>query len=192
MTQESANLQPLEPPAEVPEIQRGNWLALSPGDPVAEHINQTLWGLPRPPVAWESARLSSAAYIYRETSTGWAVVAKFYAVKAGSSAQKYASREFDCIRQIRDLGLAGHKARAVDAVALWRGVLFLEYVAGLTLENIQDNLRTEYHDTRTDIKKTRRRLRSLDRAEVLIYEDGEVTGRDDIYDAVGSDLPQIG
>lgn len=62
----------------------------------------------------------------------------------------------------------------------------------LTLEDIQENLRTEYHDTKTDIKKTRRRLRSLDRAEVLVYDDGEVTGHEDIFDAVGSNLPQIG
>jgi len=136
VTQESADLAPLEPPAEVPEIQRGNWLALSPGDPVVEYVTQVLWDRPQEPVAWESARLSSAAYIYRETSTGSAVVAKFYVVKAGSSAQKYAARELECIHQIRDLGLADHKARAVAALALWRGVLLLEYVPGLTLENI--------------------------------------------------------
>ncbi len=136
VTQESLNLAPLEPPADVPEIQRGNWLALSSDDPVVAYVTQALWDQPQQPLAWELARLSSAAHIYRETSTGWAVVAKFYAVKAGSSAQKYAARELDCIRQVRALGLVGHEVRAVDALALWRGILFLEYVPGLTLENI--------------------------------------------------------
>lgn len=62
----------------------------------------------------------------------------------------------------------------------------------LSLEDIQENLVTEYNDNDTDIMKTRRRLRSLARAEVLRYDDGEVTGRDDIFDKVGAELPPIG
>ncbi len=136
MSQEGTNLTPVEPPADVPEIQRGNWLALSAEDPVVEHVTETLWDRPERPMSWELARLSNAAYIYRETSTEWSVVAKFYAVKAGSSARKYAARERECIRQVQAIGLVNEKARAVDPLALWRGVLFLEYVPGLTLEDV--------------------------------------------------------
>jgi aminoglycoside phosphotransferase (APT) family kinase protein len=86
-------------------------------------------------VSWEVARLSQAAYVYRETSVGWAVVAKFYAVKAGSSAGKYAAHELDCIRQIQATDMPKGEARPIEPLGLWRGVLFLEYVDGLTLED---------------------------------------------------------
>jgi aminoglycoside phosphotransferase (APT) family kinase protein len=98
-------------------------------------VTETLWDHPERPVSWEVARLSQAAYIYRETSVGWAVVAKFYAVKAGSSASKYAARELDCIRQIQATNMAKGDARPIEPLGLWRGVLFLEYVDGLTLED---------------------------------------------------------
>lgn len=127
---------PLEPPVDVPEIQRGNWLTLDPGDPLADHVAETLWDGPGQAVSWETARLSQAAYVYRETSTHWAVVAKFYQVKAGSEADKYAERERDRIRQVQAIGLGQGKARAVAPLGLWRGVLLLEHLPGLTLENI--------------------------------------------------------
>jgi hypothetical protein len=136
MSRERMNLTPIEPPADVPEIQRGNWLALSAEDPVVGHLTEALWDLRERPKSWELARLSSAAYIYRETWTNWTVVAKFYVVKAGSSAQEYAQRECDRISQVQVIGLADERARAVNPLGLWRGVLFLEYVSGLTLENI--------------------------------------------------------
>jgi len=126
---------PIEPPVDVPEIQRGNWLKLSVGDPVVDYVKRTLWDRPEPAASWEVARLSKAAYVYREISTRWAVVAKFYAAKAGSSAQKYAERERDCIAQVQALGLIDENARTVDTLGVWRGVLFLEYVPGLTLED---------------------------------------------------------
>lgn len=62
----------------------------------------------------------------------------------------------------------------------------------LTLEDIQENLVTEYNDTETDILKTRRRLRSLDSAGVLRFEDDEVTGRKEIFNEVGAELPSVG
>jgi aminoglycoside phosphotransferase (APT) family kinase protein len=86
-------------------------------------------------VAWEVARLSQAAYIYRETSVGWALVAKFYAVKTGSSAHKHAVHELEYIRQAQAADGAETDARPIKPLAEWRGVLFLEYVRGLTLED---------------------------------------------------------
>jgi len=136
MSQDVKTLAPVKPPADVPEIQRGNWLALPGDDPVVAYVTEALWDRPEHPRSWEVARLSNAAYIYREVWTRWAVVAKFYAVKAGASAEKYAVRERDCIREVEEIGLANEKTRAVEALSLWRGVLFLEYVPGLTLENI--------------------------------------------------------
>ena len=136
MSEDRRDLPPVEPPADVPEIQRGNWLTLSEEDPVVEYLTRVLWDRPERPTSWELARLSSAAYIYRETSSKWTVVAKFYAVKAGSSAQEYAARERDRIRQVQATGLVDGSIRAVSPLSLWRGVLFLEYVPGLTLENV--------------------------------------------------------
>jgi hypothetical protein len=126
---------PAEPPADVPEIQRGNWLPLPPTDPVVEYVTETLWDRPERPVSWETARLSQAAYIYREAAAGWALVAKFYAVKAGSAASRHAADELDRIRQIQASVMAERDDRPIQPLGLWRGVLFLEYVDGLTLED---------------------------------------------------------
>lgn len=130
------SIEPIEPPASVPEIQRGNWLSLSAEDPLIEYIRETLWDRPGDPASWETARLSQAAYIYREVSSEWGIVAKFYQVKAGSGANKHAAREFDYIRQAKATVSAGGGARVVEPLALWRGVLFLEYVEGLRLEDV--------------------------------------------------------
>lgn len=124
------------PPADVPEILRGNWLSLSPDDTVVRYITENLWSDPSPPESFEVARLSRTAYIYRETTTKWSVAAKFYTVKTGSSAAKYAEREFRQIERARQAGLTGVEGRAIRPLALWRGVLFLERVHGLTLEDL--------------------------------------------------------
>lgn len=135
MSRAGSSLTPIEPPADVPEIQRGRWIALPAEDPVVGYLTRAPWAQSGAPTSWQLARLSKAAYVYRETSTEWLAVAKFYAVKAGSSAQKYAERERECIRKVQAIGLRDGAARAVEPLALWRGVLFLEYVPGLTLED---------------------------------------------------------
>jgi aminoglycoside phosphotransferase len=126
----------LGPPADVPEILRGNWLNLPPDDAVARYLTENLWAQSTPPASWEVARLSRTAYIYRETATKWSIVAKFYTVKTGSSASKYAGREFRRNKRVREMGLAEGEVRAIEPLALWRGVLFLEHVDGLTLEDL--------------------------------------------------------
>lgn len=130
------SLPPIEPPVDVPEVQRGTWLRLPADDPVTEYVAETLWHRPERPISWVTARLSQAAYIFRETASGWAVVAKFYGVKAGSSADKHATRELDCIRRVQATGASDGDGRAVVPLGLWRGVLFLEYVRGLRLEDV--------------------------------------------------------
>ncbi len=125
----------LSPPAEVPEIQRGNWLPLSRQDPVAIYLLEQQLPAEVTGERWEVARLSQAAYIYRERESGWGAVAKFYTVKAGGAAERHAARERDRILRARALGLAEEGMRAVEPFAIWRGILFLEYLDGLTLED---------------------------------------------------------
>jgi thiamine kinase-like enzyme len=133
---EAQNSHPLEPPADVPEIQQGNWFTLPASDIVVEYLSANIWQPSESPAAWEVARLSSAAYIYREKATQWAALAKFYAVKTGPDAEKHARREFECTQKARASCLAEGSTRVVQPLGVWRGVLFLEYVDGLTLEDI--------------------------------------------------------
>ena len=54
----------------------------------------------------------------------------------GDAAAEYAAREEDYTQQARAAGLAGGPVRAVTPLALWRGILFLEYVPGLTVNDV--------------------------------------------------------
>lgn len=134
--QEIDSVSPLEPPVDVPEMQQGSWLTLPCREPVTDYVTQNIWRQPERPRCWEVTRLSSAAYAYRETLTGWIFVVKFYVVKTGSSAEKHAAREYDYLRRVRTLGLADGKTRAVAPLGVWRGSVLLEYVPGLTLEHV--------------------------------------------------------
>lgn len=124
------------PPLDAPSIPTGGWSRLPISDPVATYLTGNLWQEPGPPAGWEVARLSSAAHVYRETSTGQTMLAKFYAAKTGSEAERYARREFEFTRQAQASGLTGGAIRSVRPLGVWRGVLFLEYVDGLTLGDI--------------------------------------------------------
>ncbi len=136
MSIDAHNAPPLEPPAEVPDIQRGNWLKLPASDPVVRYVADALWGCPESPTGWATARLSQAVYVYLEQVTQWALVAKFYAVKTGSSAHRHAARELRCLQQAETTGVDTSDFRVVKPLGLWRGVLFLEYVQGLRLEDV--------------------------------------------------------
>jgi hypothetical protein len=125
-----------DPPIEPPDIPLGGWSELPASDPVTAYLAQNQWSGPRPPQGWEAARLSSAAHVYRERSTGQRVLAKFYAAKTGGDAGKYARREFQFTRQAQTSGLADGELRSVQPLAVWRGVLFLEYADGLTLGDL--------------------------------------------------------
>jgi thiamine kinase-like enzyme len=125
-----------QPPADVPEMQRGDWLLLSPPDQVSEYLTVEHWDQDPHPVSWEVARLSQAAYVYRETATKWSVVAKFYGVKTGDEAYRYADREFVNTQSAQAADLTRKELRAVEPIATWRGILFLEYIDGLTLEDV--------------------------------------------------------
>lgn len=126
----------IHPPADIPEIQRGDWLAAPTDDPVTQYLLGHHWSRSQLPAAWQIARLSHAAYVYRETATGWAVVVKFYAVKSSDKAQRHAGYEFERTQTARAAGLTEGNVRAVQPLSVWRGALFLEYVDGLTLHDI--------------------------------------------------------
>jgi tRNA A-37 threonylcarbamoyl transferase component Bud32 len=136
LPQATTQLPPVEPPADVPEIQRGNWHDLPDDDPVVDYLTTNLWDQAEEPDAWEMARLSQTAYIYREATTAWAIVAKFYVLKSGSTPEKHAARELEDTQRVRALGLDAGAYRAIRPLALWRGVLFLEHIDGLTLEDV--------------------------------------------------------
>ena len=124
----------LEPPSNG-RIARGQWLPLPAADPLTAYLAVHLWEGTGSPAGWEAARLSAAAHIYREVGTGWTVVAKFYAAKTSKDAVHHAQRELVVTEQARAAGLEGGPLRAQRALGLWRGVLLLEYVDGLTLED---------------------------------------------------------
>jgi hypothetical protein len=126
----------LEPRAELESLERGRWLALPSADPVVTYLQSELWdpGVSSP--TWQAARLSHSVYLYRETESQWAAVAKYYTVKTGRDALRHAQGEQDRLHQAAAAGLATGPHRAVRFLSLWRGILFQEYVDGLTLEDM--------------------------------------------------------
>jgi len=125
-----------KPPADLPEIQRGNWFNVPMDDPVALYLNgmHTI-EIGKPPV-WRAARLSSAVYLYRELTTNWSITVKYYGVKTGVDGPKYAAQEYELTQRAYSVYLRDPQYRAVRPVDLRGDVLFLEYVDGLTLEDI--------------------------------------------------------
>jgi thiamine kinase-like enzyme len=126
----------LIPPADVPEIQRGNWYPLPLTDPVVSFLAAELWEDPIDAPSWEVARLSKAAYVYKENKTNWKTVAKFYSVKSKSGAEKYAQREFIQTQDAQVATSSPGQFRAVRPLAVYQGTIFVEYVDGLTLEDV--------------------------------------------------------
>lgn len=61
----------------------------------------------------------------------------------------------------------------------------------LSLDDIVQNLQTEYYDD-TPKPKVRRKLRDLDEANVLQFEDYEVSSHDEVYEAASGDIPSLG
>ncbi len=84
---------------------------------------------------WQTARLSSAVYIYRELTLLKTIVAKFYLVKTGIEAEKYANREIHYNKIACEIFRGDPSMRAVLPLGVFRGVLILEHVDGLTLED---------------------------------------------------------
>lgn len=130
------SLLPIEPPEDFLDLRSGEWGALPKSGPVIEHITQNYWPGPGFPDTWKVARFSKAVYLFQEQKTRWTVVVKFYSTKTASNAEKYAARELQRIEEVQALGLREGRLRAIRAFGAWRGVLFLEYVPGLTLADL--------------------------------------------------------
>lgn len=129
-------LAPLSPPTALVEATSNEWLTLQGSNPLIAYLNNNLLGENASPGAWQGARFSRSVYLYKETSSGFKVIVKFYQSKTGEKAIRNAESEKRKIEKVRSAGLDTGKSLAVNALGTWRGVLFLEYVEGLTLGDI--------------------------------------------------------
>ncbi len=126
----------LEPPVDLPGFRKRGWFPVPEGDPVVTYLIDQVWDQPESPLAWAAARLSKSAYLYREKITEWTVLAKFYSVKVRSSAALHdAALEFQRTRQAEAFGWVNQAIQAPRALACTNGVLFLEYIDGLALDD---------------------------------------------------------
>lgn len=123
------------PPVAPRENQVRDWFSLPDSDPITDYITASFLDEEAPPESWLAARLSPAAYIYREAVTGWKVVVKFHASKTGKDAIHHAERECRLTQQAWECLGSDQEFRPVQPLGLWDGALFLEFVEGLTLED---------------------------------------------------------
>ena len=137
MNAQVPDVQLLDPPVALPGFHKNDWFAIAPADPVVAYIVEQLWCQQEPPLEWEAARLSKAAYLYREKTTQWTVLVKFYSakVRTAEAACLYAANEFRLTQQAEAFGWTNKAVQAPHALACWRGALFLEHIDGLTLED---------------------------------------------------------
>jgi aminoglycoside phosphotransferase (APT) family kinase protein len=168
----------LMPPADTTEIRRGDWCPLPTDDPVAMYLAREHLENPLESPAWEVARLSKAAYVYRERNSGSTTVAKFYAVKARGNAEKYAIREFHMTQEAHSVFHQEGEFRAVRPLSVWRGVLFVEHIDGLTLEDVIAVRRSRPGSLLPSIERTARFLAKLHanavRSEEPLHFDWEI------------------
>ena len=127
-------MMPSSPPIFSGDNQPGDWLSLTDPDPITDYITSVLWNQEVPPNSWQTAQLSGSVYIYREVETDWKIVAKFHAPEMGKDAIHHAEREYNLTEQARKYSESNLEFRSVQPLELWGGVLFLEFVEGLTLE----------------------------------------------------------
>lgn len=176
----------LIPPADVPEIQRGNWSLLPPDDPVVTYLTIEHLENPLESPVWKVARLSKAAYVYRERNTRSTTVAKFYTVKAGRNAEKYATREFYLTQEAQSMCHHEGEFRAVRPLSVWRGVLFVEHIDGLTLEDVIAVRRSRPGTLLPSIERAARFLANLHanaiQSDEPVHFDWEINDTRDILD----------
>lgn len=176
----------LMPPEDTPKIRRGDWCPLPSDDPVVTYLTREHLEHPLESTAWEVARLSKAAYVYRERNTGCTRVAKFYTVKTGRSAEKYATREFNVTHEAQSICRNEGEFRAVRPLSVWRGVLFVEHIDGLTLEDVIAVRRSRPGTLLPSIERTARFLANLHantvRSDEPIHFDWEINDAREILD----------
>jgi aminoglycoside phosphotransferase (APT) family kinase protein len=123
-------------PPELPYENRfQGWFPLTDSDAVINYIVTALWDQEAAPVGWQVARLSPAVYVYQEEQTRWKVATKFYQSKTGKDSDHHAKREFQRTQRAWACFNPDYRMRSVQPLGVVKGVLFLEYVSGLTLED---------------------------------------------------------
>jgi hypothetical protein len=125
----------LAPPIIPNENQAGDWFPLPKPDLITDHITAILWDKEVAPEKWQTAQLSPLVYIYQEKGSGWKVVAKFHASKTEKNAINHAEREHSLTQQAWECLGSERELRSVQPLGLWKGVLFFEFVEGITLED---------------------------------------------------------
>lgn len=125
----------LATPPTVPDEKFRDWFSIPSPDPVTDHLSEILWNQKISPKNWQAARLSTAAYIFREKATGWKIVAKFYVPKTGKDALRNSEREYQRTQHAWECLNSDQELRSVQPLGVWGGVLFLEFINGLTLED---------------------------------------------------------
>lgn len=125
--------EPIPPPEELLNARPGEWITLAESHPTISYLNQKITGRAR---TWEGARFSKAVYLYRESGTSDPLMVKYYQPKTGADAVRHAEGEHKKIKRVQSLGMASGPLRVIKPKAVWLGVLFLEYVPGLTLADI--------------------------------------------------------
>ena len=125
------------PPEENPGFDMNDWFTIPAGEPVIEYLVENLWDQPGFPEKWEAARLSKAVFLYREISTSWTILVKFFVAKVSSaeSAVRYSDNEFQCTQQALSFRWEDGTFGAPRALGAANGTIFLEYIDGLTLED---------------------------------------------------------
>ena len=99
MVSETQSVTLLEPPDELESLECGRWLSRPSTDPVVTYLEAEHWSGTTTSPIWQAARLSHAVYLYRETGTQWAAVAKYYTVKTGRDALRHAEGERERLQQ---------------------------------------------------------------------------------------------
>lgn len=94
------------------------------------------------------------------------------------------------LRQKLGLGMLNHFPKFANAYYL-SALRRNEPDLHLSVDDIAENLQAEYHDT-PDAWKLRRKLESLDDANVLEYKNTEVSSSKEIYQKVAPDVPSLG
>jgi thiamine kinase-like enzyme len=136
MSDQSFSSKELLSPPQVPkENLPRDWLAIKHSDSVIEHIENIFWDQDISPANWLAARLSPAVYVYCEKATGLKIIAKFHAPKTGKDAVYHAEREFRITLRAWKYLSTEKKYRSIQPLESRKGVLFLEYVEGFTLED---------------------------------------------------------
>lgn len=123
-------------PPQIPEEESArDWFSVEQPDLVIEHIETAFWDREIAPKNWYIARLSTAVYVYREETTGWKIIVKFHVPKTGKDALYHAEREFGITQRAWEYLSTDQNYRSVQPLEAQKGVLFLEYVEGFTLED---------------------------------------------------------